>query len=196
MKNLTLPILDNLDRQLLNEWNNTQADYPLTACFPQLFEQQVARTPNAVAVIFKQQQLTYHQLNTRANRWARHLVGLGVGLEKIVGLMGDRNIDFLTAILAIFKAGGAYLPLNPAHPAARNQQVLAQSQVTLVLASQNCHEIIAPMVAQLESQPQLLDLEDLDRVEYDSDNLVARCCPDNLAYVIYTSGSTGPRQGP
>jgi surfactin family lipopeptide synthetase A len=195
MKNLTLPSLDNADRQLLNEWNNTQADYPLTACFPQLFEQQVARTPNAVAVICNQHQLTYHQLNARANRWARHLVELGVGLEKIVALMGDRNIDFLTAMLAIFKAGGAYLPLNPAHPAARNQQVLAQSQVTLVLAPQNCQGMLAPIVAQLESQPQLLDLEDLDRVEYDSDNLVARCCPDNLAYVIYTSGSTGTPKG-
>jgi amino acid adenylation domain-containing protein len=195
MKNLTLPIFDNPDRQLLNEWNNTQADYPLTECFPQLFEQQVARTPNAVAVIFNQQQLTYHQLNARANRWARHLVELGVGLEKIVGLMGDRNIDFLTAMLAIFKAGGAYLPLNPAHPAERNQQVLAQSQVTLVLAQQNYQGMLAPIVAQLESQPQLLDLEDLDRLEYDSDNLVARCCPGNLAYVIYTSGSTGTPKG-
>jgi surfactin family lipopeptide synthetase A len=195
MKNSTLSILVNTDRQLLNEWNNTQADYPLTECFSQLFEQQVARTPNAIAVVFKNQQITYHQLNARANRWARHLVGLGVGLEKIVGLMGDRNIDFLTAMLAIFKAGGAYLPLNPAHPAARNQQVLAQSQVTLVLAPQNCQGMLAPIVAQLESQTQLLDLEDLDRVEYDSDNLVARCCPDNLAYVIYTSGSTGTPKG-
>ncbi|WP_295622027.1 amino acid adenylation domain-containing protein, partial [Chamaesiphon sp. GL140_3_metabinner_50] len=195
MKESTLSSLGNTDRQLLNEWNNTQADYPLTECFPQLFEQQVARTPNAVAVISNQHQLTYHQLNVRANRWARHLVEVGVGAEQIVGLMGDRNIDFLTAMLAIFKAGGAYLPLNPAHPAARNQQVLAQSQVTLVLASQNCRGMLAPLVSQLASQPQLLDLEDLDRLEYSSDNLVARCCPDNLAYVIYTSGSTGTPKG-
>jgi amino acid adenylation domain-containing protein len=195
MKNSTLPLINDRDRQLLNEWNHTQADYPLDRCFSQLFEQQVARTPDAVAVIFNQQQLTYHQLNARANRWARHLVKLGVGLEKVVALMGDRNIDFLTAILAIFKAGGAYLPLNPAHPVERNQQVLAQSQVPLLLAAQNLKGMLSPIVAKLESKPQLLDLEDLDALEYASDNLAVRSCPDNLAYVIYTSGSTGTPKG-
>ena len=91
MKELTFSSLGNTDRQLLNEWNNTQADYSLTECFPQLFEQQVARTPNAVAVIFNQHQLTYHQLNVRANRWARHLVELSVGAEQIVGFRKNKT---------------------------------------------------------------------------------------------------------
>jgi surfactin family lipopeptide synthetase A len=195
MTNLHLPLLNITERQLLHDWNDTKADYPLDQCFPQLFEQQVLRTPDAVAVVYKKQHLTYQQLNARANRWARHLVTVRVGLETIIALMCDRNIDFLTAMLAIFKAGGAYLPLNPKHPATRTQQVLAQSQVPLILAEKNWEGMLSPIVAQLETKPQLLYIEDLDQLEYSSENLPARCCPDNLAYVIYTSGSTGTPKG-
>ncbi len=191
-----LPILGAIEQQqLLSDWNNTQADYPLEQCFPQLFEQQVESTPDAIAVVFGDQQLTYQQLNTRANRWARHLVELGVGAETIVALMCDRNLDFLTAMLAIFKAGGAYLPLNPDHPAERIQQVLSQSQVPLVLVQPQWESVISPIVDKLETTSQLVCIEGLEQLDYSIDNLPIRSAPNSLAYVIYTSGSTGTPKG-
>ncbi|MCP6762148.1 MAG: amino acid adenylation domain-containing protein [Fischerella sp. CENA71] len=187
--------------QLLVEWNDTSADYPLEQCFPRVFEATVARTPDAVAVVSVDaqsaasrrvnQQLTYQQLNARANRWARYLVEQGVGKETIVALLCDRNIDFLTAMLAVFKAGGAYLPLNPQHPPERIQQVLEQSQAPLVLAA-SCW---ASIISSIDIESQLLCLEELDSQEYSSENLPVRCYPENLAYVIYTSGSTGKPKG-
>ncbi|PSB51661.1 non-ribosomal peptide synthetase [Chamaesiphon polymorphus] len=195
MTNSTSPLLNLTERELLNEWNNTHVDYPLDRCFAQLFEERVAAHPDAIAVIFENQQLTYQQLNTRANRWARHLVDLGVKAETIVAVMGDRSIDFLTVMLAVFKAGGAYLPLNPEHPAERTQQVLAQSQVPLLLAQSNLAVMLAPVLAQLETKPQLSYFADIDLLAYSSENLEIRSNPDNLAYVIYTSGSTGTPKG-
>jgi amino acid adenylation domain-containing protein len=190
-----LPLLGIEQEKLLDKWNDTQVAYPLNTCFPQLFEQQVASTPDAIAVVFKNQQLTYQQLNDRANRWAKHLVKLGVETETIVALMGDRNIDFLTAVLAIFKAGGAYLPLNPEHPVERMQQVLSQGKVPFILAQQQYLSAVISIVGQLKIKPQLLYIEDLDRLEYSTENLPIRSTPDNLAYVIYTSGSTGTPKG-
>ncbi|PSB43501.1 non-ribosomal peptide synthetase [Chamaesiphon polymorphus] len=191
-----LPLLGTIEsQQLLIDWNDTQVEFPLDRCFAQLFEQQVATTPTAIAVVFKNQQLTYQQLNDRANRWARHLVELGVEAETIVALMGDRDIDFLTAILAVFKAGGAYLPLNPEHPAERIQQVLLQGKVPFVLAQQQYLSTVVSVVGQLETKPQILYIEELERLEYSTENLPIRSTPDNLAYVIYTSGSTGTPKG-
>jgi amino acid adenylation domain-containing protein len=178
-------------QQLLVDWNDTTVEFPLDKCFSQLFEQQVATTPNTVAVVFKNQQLTYQQLNDRANRWAKYLVELGVAAETIVAVMGDRNIDFLTAILAIFKAGGAYLPLHPEHPPARIEQVLLSAKVPFVLAQSQFLAIVAPFAPHC----QLLDIKDVDQLAYSSENLPVRCTPANLAYVIYTSGSTGTPKG-
>jgi amino acid adenylation domain-containing protein len=183
------------DQNLLDEWNNTHVDYPLGQCFPQLFEAQVAASPDAIAVICDSQQLTYQQLNTRANVWARQLVELGVGAEMIVALVCDRNIEFLTAMLAVFKAGGAYLPLNPLHPEERTEQVLSQSQVPFVLTTSHWVSLLSPIAHRLNPSPELVILEKLDRSDYSSENLPVRCTPDNLAYVIYTSGSTGKPKG-
>jgi amino acid adenylation domain-containing protein len=199
----TVSLLNPLDptperlqhQQLLTEWNHTQADYPLDRCFGQLFEQQVAAHPDAVAVGCATQQLTYRELNARANRWARHLVDLGVGAETIVAVMGDRHIDFLTAILAVFKAGGAYLPLNPEHPAERTHQVLAQSQVPLILAQSSLSVSLSQVCSQLATKPQLVYFTDIDLLAASSENLATRSTPNNLAYVIYTSGSTGTPKG-
>ena len=184
-----LPLLSSTDReQLLLSWNNTQTQSRLDRCCSQLFEDQVLKTPDAIAVVCEDCQLTYHQLNDRANRWAHQLVERGVEAETLVALLGDRNIDFLTAMLAIFKAGGAYLPLNPQHPIERIHQVLAQSQAPLILCASQ-YQALA------DNSRQLLVLEDLDKVESSSDNLPVRCTPDNLAYVIFTSGSTGKPKG-
>jgi amino acid adenylation domain-containing protein len=186
-----LPILSKFEQQQLQEWNNTSAEYPHEQCFPQLFEEVVARTPDTVAVAYQDQQLTYDELNKRANRWARHLVTLGVQAETIVALLCDRNIDFLTAMLAVFKAGGAYLPLNPEHPPERSQQILEQSQVQLILSSKSR----ASLVNSGDISAQVLYLEDLDSLEYSGENLPVHYSPNNLAYVIYTSGSTGKPKG-
>ncbi len=191
-----LPILGAIEqKQLVVDWNSTKAAYPLEQGFPQLFEQQVESTPDAIAVVFADKQLTYQELNARANRWARHLVELGVGAEIVVALMCDRNLDFLTAMLAIFKAGGAYLPLSPDHPAERLQQILSKSRVPLVLAGKQRESVVSPIIDQLEITTQLVYIEDLDQLDRSTDNLPIRCTPDNLAYVIYTSGSTGTPKG-
>jgi amino acid adenylation domain-containing protein len=190
-----LPILGIEQEKLLANWNDTQVAYPLDRCFAQLFEQQVIATPDAIAVVFKNHQLTYQELNCRANQWAQHLVELGVEVETIVALICDRNIDFLTAVLAIFKAGGAYLPLNPQDPSKRIQQVLSQGQVTLVLTQQHYLSTLESIAEQLNPKPQLLEIEHLNELAYSTKNLPIRSTPDNLAYVIYTSGSTGTPKG-
>ena len=100
-------------RQLLVEWNDTAADYPRDQCIHQLFEEQVERTPDAVAVVFEDRQLTYAQLNARANQLARHLRRLGVGPEVLVGLCVERSLEMVVGLLGILKAGGAYVPLDP-----------------------------------------------------------------------------------
>ena len=189
---LQVPILTAAERhKLLFEWNQTQAFFPQERLFHELFEEQVFRTPEAIAVVFQEQQLTYHQLNTRANRWARYLVEQGVEPETVVALLCDRNIDFLTAILAIFKAGGVYLPLNPQHPPNRIHQLLEQSQVFSVLTTKPYSSLVTDLSPPVKS----LLVEDLESQEYESENLPVRCSPDNLAYVIYTSGSTGKPKG-
>jgi amino acid adenylation domain-containing protein len=193
-----LPLLSVAQKQqLLLEWNHTASESPdLSQCFPQLFEAQVARTPMAVAVVFEDQQLTYCELNARANRLARQLVEWGAGPQTIVALMSDRNIDFLTAMLAVFKAGGAYLPLNPDHPIERMSMVLEQSQVPLLLVGSKWSQMATNAIKSLGStRPQLLLIEDLAAQEYACENLIGRCQPEDLAYVIYTSGSTGKPKG-
>jgi amino acid adenylation domain-containing protein len=189
-----LPLLNPIEqRQIVESWNQTQNEDP-HQCFPQLFEHQVTLTPAAIAVSYGDRNLTYQELNDRANRWARHLVELGVGAETIVGLVADRNLDFLTAILAIFKAGGVYLPLNPAHPVDRIQQVLTQSKTPLILTSSSWTSKLEPIVSSLD-RAQLIDFHQLNAPDYSPQNLLIRSTPDNLAYVIYTSGSTGTPKG-
>jgi aspartate racemase len=124
-----VPLLTDTERrQQLVEWNATGVDYPLHRCFSELFEEQVERTPQALAVSCEGEQLTYRELNEGANRLAHHLQGLGVGPETLVAILAERGPAFLISILAIFKAGGAYLPLDPAHPAGRLRQCARYSR--------------------------------------------------------------------
>ncbi len=200
-KVLELPLLTVAERrQLLTEFNDTHRALPLDKCVHQLFEEQVERTPGAVAAVYGGQSVTYDELNARANRLARHLVDLGVGSESLVALLARRSIDFLTAMLAVFKAGGAYLPLDPAHPPRRLGQVLSRSGSELILAADEFDETLARVFAEGHfeaeaSQPPVVGLEDLLARAHGSENLPARNVPGNLAYVIYTSGSTGMPKG-
>jgi amino acid adenylation domain-containing protein len=169
----------------------------LDMCAHQLFEEQAARTPGAVAVSSGDVRLTYQELNERANRLARSLVERGIGPDSIVALLAPRGVGLLTAILAVFKAGGAYLPLDPAHPAPRLKQILAQSKSPLVLVPGRPPAALSQATESLPegTRPEVLDIEELPARNHSPENLPARSGPRDLAYVIYTSGSTGVPKG-
>jgi amino acid adenylation domain-containing protein len=193
-----LPLVSATERhRLLTAWNQPITTLPDPRCMQQHFERQAAQTPNAIAVAAGAEMLTYRQLNERANRWARSLVTQGVTADVIVALYWTRDIDFLTAILAIFKAGGAYLPLDPQTPPARLGQILAQSRTPLLLTKANFLSAAQTALATMteEAAPTLLLAENLAQTAAESANLPARNGPADLAYVIYTSGSTGTPKG-
>ena len=177
-------------RRVLVEWNATGREYPRHRRFHQLFEEQAARTPERVAVSGGGGPLTYGELNRRANRIARQLVEQGVGADSIVAILSERGADLLTTILAVFKAGGAYLPLDPRHPPARLRQVLTQSGVPYVVASRR----LLPALGD-ETRARLFSVEELLARDAGEEDLPCRSEAGHLAYVIYTSGSTGQPKG-
>jgi amino acid adenylation domain-containing protein len=193
-----LPLLTGEERrQILTGWNDTAADFQLDVCFHRRFEAQAKETPEAVAVVAGARRLTYRELNRRANRAARVLVEKGVGPDVLAGLLLERGIDFLTAMLAVFKAGGAYLPLDPFHPARRHEQILRQSRAPLVIAGGEFVTLLAEVSAALPEgeRPEILSAEELFAEERDEEDLPDRAGPRDLAYVIFTSGSTGQPKG-
>jgi amino acid adenylation domain-containing protein len=183
-------------RQLLFDWNCTQAEYPQNSLFHQLFEAQVESTPDIIAVSCAGRQVSYRQLNEQANRLARILVRDGVGPDKVVALLADRSLEFLTAIIAVFKAGGAYLPVDPVAPPARMVQILERSRTSLILVADEFKQRLTEVLHLLpeETRPQSRSLV-LSEEEMQADNLPLCSNPRNLAYVIYTSGSTGMPKG-
>jgi amino acid adenylation domain-containing protein len=177
--------------QLLFQWNDTQAEYPKDTCIHQLFDAQVERTPGAVAVVFEGQQLTYQELNCRANQLAHYLQKLGVGPEVLVGICMERSLDLIVGLLGILKAGGAYVPLDPTYPLERLAFMLEDAQVPVLLTQEQLLDKLPTSWAQvicLDADWQLIEQEN----EENSDSYTTG---DNLAYVIYTSGSTGQPKG-
>jgi len=189
----TLPMLTERERQqILIEWNNTATDYPRDKSIHQLFEEQVERTPDKIAVIFEQAQLTYRELNQRANQLGHYLQSLGVGPEVLVGICVERSIEMVVGLLGILKAGGAYVPLDPTYPAERLAFMVQDANVPVLLSQSHLQDSLPPTTANM--------------VWLDTDwQHIATCSPenstnpqihgDNLAYVIYTSGSTGQPKG-
>jgi len=187
-----LPLMTEVERhQLLVEWNATQVDYPRDTCLHELFEEQVERTPEALALVFENEHLTYRELNCRANQLAHYLQGLGVGPDILVGLFMERSLEMVIAIYGIIKAGGAYVPLDPEYPLERVAFMARDAQVPVLLT----HEHLAANLPEHKAKVVCLDSDWLTIAKENSQNFVSGAKPENLAYVIYTSGSTGTPKG-
>ena len=133
-----LPILSGTEKhQILVEWNETKRDYPKDKCVHQLFEEQVKRTPETVAVAFEDQQLTYRELNSQANQLAHFLRKQGVGAESVVGVCLERSPEMILAVLAILKAGGAYLPLDPSYPTERLGLMVERGGASIIVTQKS-----------------------------------------------------------
>ncbi|HEX8184329.1 MAG TPA: condensation domain-containing protein, partial [Blastocatellia bacterium] len=193
-----LPLLDASERkQILEHWNDTRKELHQEMCVYQLFEAQAVETPHAVAAIFDNDELTYDELNRRSNRLARFLVESGVGPEDLIALLAERDLDYLTALIAVHKAGGAFLALDPRDPASRVAQVLGYSGARLVLAGENYLSLLLEASSGITAgrAPQILSITQTLKQPGQEDNLPARCGMNNLAYVMFTSGSTGTPKG-
>ncbi|WP_143290392.1 non-ribosomal peptide synthetase, partial [Burkholderia pseudomallei] len=190
-----LPLLDEAERkQVVYAWNATERDYPIEQCIHQLFEAQVDRKPEAIALTFEGQRLSYAELNARANRLAHYLQGRGVGPDRLVALCAERGIEMVVGLLAILKAGGAYVPLDPAYASDRLRGIVEDSQPALVLAD----AVGRAALGELDGALPVIDPETdaLRWREMPATNPeVASQHVHHLAYVIYTSGSTGRPKG-
>ena len=184
-----LPLLSGADeRQMLVDWNRTEMERP-AACIAQLIEQQSAHTPESVALVFADQQLSYAELNARANQWAHRLIELGVGPDVLVGVALERSLELAIGLLAVLKAGGAYVPLDPHYPSERLGYMIEDSGIELLLTQGHLHTQL-PIPAKVHS----LDLSQ-PLSGYSEMNPQVAPQSENLAYVIYTSGSTGKPKG-
>lgn len=200
-----LPILPEPERrQLLVDWNQTQAPFPPEPTIFHRFESQVNQHPDQLALVFNQQSLSYRELNQRANQVARYLLGLGVKPDSIVGIAVERSLDMVIGILGILKSGAAYLPLDPHYPAERLAFMLEDSGIPILLTQAPLLEWL-PLQGRTGLQVVCLDRDwagieqaaqgDLDTNPASQLPLAQRPGPDHLAYVIYTSGSTGKPKG-
>ena len=175
--------------QVLVEWNDLRLEYQKGKCLHDLFETQVERTPEVTAVVYEDAQLSYRELNDRANQLARYLRRLGVGPEVLVGLLTERSLEMIVGVMGILKAGGAYVPVDPSYPAERISLMLEPA--TVVVTQQH-------LTANLSQEPaQTVSLDsDWPVIAAESTaNLVPQATGGNVAYVIYTSGSTGQPKG-
>ncbi|MEG4490496.1 amino acid adenylation domain-containing protein [Microcoleus sp. D3_18_C4] len=178
---------DRARHQLLVEFNSTKADYQLDKCVHQLFEEQAERWPHRIAAVCENQQITYSELNARANKIAHYLQQLGIKPEVIVGICADRSLEAIAGILGILKAGGAYLPLDPAMPTERLALLVQNAQTPVLLTQQHLIKNLP------ETQAHIVCL-DTDLPSFSPTTFVS-ASPENLAYIIYTSGSTGTPKG-
>ncbi len=196
---MDVPLLTEQEKRVqLIEWNDSAVDFGAPQCIHHLFEAQARETPDAIALVcptalpdashaIPVARVTYGELNDRATHLARRLRRMGVGPERVVALSMGRSIDMLVAVLAVLKAGGAYLPLDPSYPAERVGHMLSDAGARVVI-TQRC------FAAQFESLAAVVCVDDA-LLEADGGALEASATPDNLAYVVYTSGSTGSAKG-
>jgi amino acid adenylation domain-containing protein len=186
-----LPLLTEAERnELLVDFNDSAAPYP-HACLHELVAEQAQGTPEAVAIEIEEQQLTYRELDARANQLAHHLVDLGVGPEVLVGICTTRSLEMVVGLLGILKAGGAYVPIDPAYPADRQEYMLASSDAPVLLTQEDLRGTLPPSTAKVVC----LDTDWPAIASRPTDNPLVAADPEQLAYVIYTSGSTGKPKG-
>ncbi len=184
-------LADDELHQILGEWNNNQSDYPKNLSIHQLFELQVEKTPDALAVVWKNQEISYRELNNRANQLAHYLQKLGVKPEVLVGICVERSIEMPIGILGILKGGGAYVPLDPNYPTERLNYMVEDAQISLIITQEKFQQQFDnPEVRQI-----CLDKDWRIISQESSENPLSEVRAENLAYVIYTSGSTGKPKG-
>ena len=187
-----LPFLTEAEQhQLLIDWNQTQSEFPQNRCWCQLFDAQVERTPDASAVVYHDEPLSYRELNHRANQLAHYLRGLGVGPDVLVGIYMERSLEMVIGLLGVLKAGGAYVPLDAAYPKDRLAFILEDAQAPVLLTQKR-------LMAELPDQKaKVISLDgDWQVINQEcGENLVSGVTGGNLSYVIYTSGSTGQPKG-
>ena len=178
-------------QQILIEWNNTRKEHPTDVCLAQLVEAQVARTPDAVAVVFREQQLTYRELDERAGQLARYLGSLGARPDAIVAVCMERSAEMVVGLLGVLKAGAAYVPLDPSYPRQRLQFMLQDTEAPILLTQQRLLDVFPEHEAKIVCVDS--EWETIARAE--PVGPLPEPDPENLAYVIYTSGSTGHPKG-
>ncbi|WP_032716627.1 AMP-binding protein, partial [Pseudomonas syringae] len=188
-----VPLLDAVERQhLLVELNANNVPYPQDCTIHQLFEEKVQAQPDAIAVAFQAQRLSYAELNRQANRLAHHLIGLGIGPDDRVAICVERGVEMMIGLLGVLKAGAAYVPLDPAYPAERLAYMINDSQPTALLTQRDLQKRLPTLALPLV----LLDDDQRNTfTERDDNPVVEALGVRNLAYVIYTSGSTGNPKG-
>jgi surfactin family lipopeptide synthetase C len=192
-----VPLLTEAEQhQVLIEWNATAADYPADQCAHQLFEQQAIGLPDAIAVTYEAETVTYGELNRRANQLAHHLREAGVGPEQVVGICVERSIEMIVGVLGVLKAGGAYLPIDSSYPPDRIAFMLDDSNASVLLTQ---HALLAGLFQPLATvnlqKIMCLDTDWPSIAQERDENPINLTTPDNLAYIIYTSGSTGKPKG-
>ncbi len=187
-----LPLLTDEERhQLVFEWNETRRDFPRDRCVHELFEEQVARSPEAVALVCGGERLTFAELNARANRLARHLRACGVGAESWVGILLEREVWAGVALLSVLKAGGAWFALDPAYPPLRLAFMLEDAGASVLLTTTR----LAALLPAHGARVVCLDAEAQQVEAHAASDLGLVAGPDNLAYLVYTSGTTGRPKG-
>jgi amino acid adenylation domain-containing protein len=185
------PLLSEpIRHQILYDWNETSEKFP-DVCVHQLFEQQVVRNPDAVAVVFQDRQLTYRELNQRSNQVAHYLRKRGVGPEVLVGVCLERSPEMVAGLLGVWKAGGAYVPIDPTYPPERLSFMVSDADVRVLLTEQKCK----PLFPSAADRAVCLDSDWPAIAQESASNPDSGATPANLAYVIYTSGSTGKPKG-
>jgi amino acid adenylation domain-containing protein len=178
-------------RRVLLEWNNTRADYPSETCIHRLFEQQAASRPEELALVCEDEQVTYGELNRRANQLAHYLRSLGVGPESHVGICLERSTEMVVALLGVMKAGGAYVPLDPQYPQARLKYMLEDAHAEVLLTQ----ERLLASLPKHHAHVICIDVEWETIAQQSLVNPSGGATADNLVYIIYTSGSTGKPKG-
>ncbi|NET74400.1 MAG: AMP-binding protein, partial [Sphaerospermopsis sp. SIO1G2] len=187
-----LPILTAKEEQkILTEWNKTETEYPVDKCIHQIFAEQVAKTPDATAVVYGKEEITYTELNEKANQLAHYLHSLGVKANSLVGISVERSVEMIVGLLGILKAGGAYVPLDPEYPQERLTAIIEDAEIETILTTAKVAKNLPENQAKIICYEQ--ELTTIEKQKITNPNTQTKS--ENLAYVIYTSGSTGKPKG-